>query len=50
MEIFEQELLRIQWMLSKIFKTSSETVWSNAFWNVKNMFILKGYSIHYTLR
>ena len=43
-------LLRIHLKFSTILKTSNASVWSNAFLLCKSMYILKAYSIHYTLR
>ena len=32
------------------FKNKQQSVWSNVFWYVKSIYILKVYAIHYTLR
>ena len=48
-----RQRLRIHWRLSANLKTSNKSVWSNFFLYIyisKNMYILKVYSIHYTLR
>ena len=47
-----RQRLRIHWRLSANLKTSNKSVWSNFFFFLisKNMYILKVYSIHCTLR
>ena len=42
--------LMIHWRLLTILKAGKKSVWSNILLICKRLYILKGYSIHYTLR